>query len=84
MADRSSVNGHGTARVPGSSSAEFNGVAEFVDDLASLCGSIWRGSGTSLSAARQRARTREIVYEFFMRLATGISQVFPIGSLSLN
>ena len=36
MADQSSVNGHGTARVPGSSSAEFEGVAEFVDDLASL------------------------------------------------
>ena len=36
MADQSSVNGHGTARVPGSSSAEFDGVAEFVDDLASL------------------------------------------------
>jgi len=30
------VNGRGTARVPGSGSAEFEGVAEFVDDLASL------------------------------------------------
>ena len=36
MADQASVNGRGTARVPGSSSAEFDGVAEFVDDLASL------------------------------------------------
>jgi predicted phage tail protein len=30
------VNGRGTAREPGSSTAEFEGVAEFVDDLASL------------------------------------------------
>jgi Putative Actinobacterial Holin-X, holin superfamily III len=36
MADQSSLNGHATARVPGSSSAQFDGVAEFVDDLASL------------------------------------------------
>jgi len=36
MVDEASVNGRGTARVPGSSSAEFEGVAEFVDDLASL------------------------------------------------
>jgi hypothetical protein len=36
MVDQASVNGHGIARVPGSSSAEFEGVAEFVDDLASL------------------------------------------------
>ena len=36
MVDQASVNGRGTARVPGSSSAEFDGVAEFVDDLASL------------------------------------------------
>ncbi len=34
MADQASVNGRGTARVPGS--AEFDGVAEFVDDLSSL------------------------------------------------
>ena len=36
MVDQASVNGRGTARVPGSRSAEFDGVAEFVDDLASL------------------------------------------------
>ncbi|MGC8643619.1 MAG: phage holin family protein, partial [Isosphaeraceae bacterium] len=36
MADQASVNGRGTARVPGSSSAEFEGVAEFIDDLSSL------------------------------------------------
>ena len=36
MVDQASVNGRGAARVPGSSSAEFEGVAEFVDDLASL------------------------------------------------
>ena len=36
MADQASVNGRGTARVPGSSSAEIDGVAEFVDDLTSL------------------------------------------------
>jgi hypothetical protein len=38
MSDRvqASVNGRGTARVPGSRSAEYDGVAEFVDDLASL------------------------------------------------
>ena len=36
MVDQASVNGRGTARVPGSGSAEFEGVAEFVDDLASL------------------------------------------------
>jgi len=34
MVDQASVNGRATARVPGS--AEFEGVAEFVDDLASL------------------------------------------------
>jgi len=36
MVDQASVNGRGTARGSGSSSAEFEGVAEFVDDLASL------------------------------------------------
>ena len=36
MVDQASVNGRGAARVPGSSSAESDGVAEFVDDLASL------------------------------------------------
>ena len=36
MVDQTSVNGRGTAGVPGSSTAEFDGVAEFVDDLASL------------------------------------------------
>jgi len=36
MVDQASVNGRGTARAPGSSTAEFEGVAEFVDDLASL------------------------------------------------
>ncbi len=36
MVAQASVNGRGTAHVPGSSSAEFEGVAEFVDDLASL------------------------------------------------
>jgi Putative Actinobacterial Holin-X, holin superfamily III len=36
MVDQASVNGRGTARAPGSSSAEFEGVAEFVDDLESL------------------------------------------------
>jgi hypothetical protein len=36
MVDQASVNGRGTARVPGSTSAEVDGVAEFVDDLTSL------------------------------------------------
>jgi Putative Actinobacterial Holin-X, holin superfamily III len=36
MADQASVNGRGTAAVPGSSSTEYEGVAEFVDDLTSL------------------------------------------------
>jgi Putative Actinobacterial Holin-X, holin superfamily III len=36
MVDQTSVNGRGTTRLPGSSTAEFEGVAEFVDDLASL------------------------------------------------
>ncbi|MDR3637278.1 MAG: phage holin family protein [Isosphaeraceae bacterium] len=36
MVDQASVNGRGTARAPGSSSAGYDGVAEFVDDLASL------------------------------------------------
>ena len=36
MADQASVNGRGTARVPGSRSVELDGVAEFVDDLTSL------------------------------------------------
>ncbi len=36
MVDQASVNGRGTARAPGCGSAEFEGVAEFVDDLASL------------------------------------------------
>ena len=36
MVDQASENGRGTARAPGSGSAEFEGVAEFVDDLASL------------------------------------------------
>jgi Putative Actinobacterial Holin-X, holin superfamily III len=36
MVDQASVNGRGTARADPSSSAEFEGVAEFVDDLASL------------------------------------------------
>ncbi len=36
MVDQASVNGRETARVPHSSAAEYEGVAEFVDDLASL------------------------------------------------
>ena len=36
MVDQASVNGRATARVPDPHSAEFEGVAEFVDDLASL------------------------------------------------
>jgi hypothetical protein len=36
MVDQASVNGRGIARAPGSGSAAFEGVAEFVDDLASL------------------------------------------------
>ena len=36
MADQASVNGRAAAGVPGSSSVGFDGVAEFVDDLASL------------------------------------------------
>ena len=36
MVDQASVNGRGTARAPGSGSAQLDGVAEFVDDLASL------------------------------------------------
>jgi hypothetical protein len=36
MVDQASVNGRGTARGPISSSAGFEGVAEFVDDLESL------------------------------------------------
>lgn len=34
MVDQTSVNGHAKARMPGS--AEFEGIAEFVDDLSSL------------------------------------------------
>jgi len=36
MVDQASVNGRGTARAPGSGSAQLDGIAEFVDDLASL------------------------------------------------
>jgi predicted phage tail protein len=36
MVDQASVNGHATGRLPGTQSAEVDGVAEFVDDLASL------------------------------------------------
>jgi Putative Actinobacterial Holin-X, holin superfamily III len=38
MVDQTSVNGRGTTRGPGSgpAAAEFDGVAEFVDDLATL------------------------------------------------
>ena len=36
MADQASVNGRATGSVPGKSSAEGDGVAEFIDDLASL------------------------------------------------
>lgn len=36
MDDQASVNGRATGRAPGSSSAQVDGVAEFVDDLASL------------------------------------------------
>ena len=36
MADQASVNGRTTGRVPGTSSAEVDGIAEFIDDLASL------------------------------------------------
>ena len=36
MVNQASVNGRGTARVPDSGSAEYEGVAEFVDDLSSL------------------------------------------------
>ena len=36
MVDQASVNGRGTARRPVSTSAEVDGFAEFVDDVASL------------------------------------------------
>jgi hypothetical protein len=36
MVDQAFVNGRGSARVTGSGSTEYEGVAEFVDDLASL------------------------------------------------
>ncbi len=36
MVDPASVNGRGTGRAPGSATAEIEGIAEFVDDLASL------------------------------------------------
>ena len=36
MVDQASVNGRVAAGVPGSSSVGFDGVAEFVDDVASL------------------------------------------------
>jgi len=36
MVDQALANGRGTTRGQGSGSAEFEGVAEFVDDLASL------------------------------------------------
>jgi Putative Actinobacterial Holin-X, holin superfamily III len=36
MVDQAFVNGRGTAHVAGSGTAEYDGVAEFVDDLASL------------------------------------------------
>ncbi len=36
MGDQTSVNGRAAVGVPGSSSVGFDGVAEFVDDLASL------------------------------------------------
>ena len=36
MVDQTSVNGRVAAGVPGSSSVGFDGVAEFVDDMASL------------------------------------------------
>jgi Putative Actinobacterial Holin-X, holin superfamily III len=36
MVNQGSVNGRGTARLPASSSGEYDGVAEFVDDLSSL------------------------------------------------
>ncbi len=36
MVDQPSVNGRATARIPGPVSTEFEGVSEFVDDLASL------------------------------------------------
>lgn len=36
MVDQASVNGRRTAREPGGGSAEYEGIAEFVDDLAAL------------------------------------------------
>ncbi len=36
MVTQASVNGRGTVHSPGSGSAEVDGVAEFIDDLASL------------------------------------------------
>lgn len=36
MVDQASVSGRGSARGPGSGSAEYEGIAEFVDDLESL------------------------------------------------
>jgi hypothetical protein len=36
MVDQASVNGHSSARGRGAGSAEYDGIAEFVDDLESL------------------------------------------------
>ena len=56
MVDQTSVNGRGAAYAPGSSSAEYEGVAEFVDDLASLAELQARLAATDLrDAARKSA-----------------------------
>ena len=56
MVDQASVNGRGTARVPGSSSAGFDGVAEFVDDLASLAELQARLAAVDLQRCRPQSR----------------------------
>ena len=78
MADQASVNGRATGHVPGKSSAEGDGVAEFIDDLASLA-----ELQAELAAADFRDATRKSAVPIVLT-AVGLAMMvasFPVALL---
>ena len=77
MADQASVNGRGTSRAPGSSTADFEGVAEFVDDLASLA-----ELQAKLAAVDLRDAARKSAIPFVLTMV-GLAAMVTSGPVAL-
>lgn len=64
MVDHASVNGRGFIRVPDTGTAEFEGIAEFVDDLSSLA-----ELQAKLAAADFREAARKSAFPILLTVA---------------